>query len=89
MFLEILNETMSGCTLPEVFWAINNGLPKIQILPCDKENNFYVETNWIESTDRAMPQVVILRPLSSEARIRSEFSPWKFCGEQSRKGTIF
>jgi len=38
---------------------------------------------------RAMPQVVILRPLFSEARIRSEFSPWKFCGEQSRKGTIF
>ena len=76
-------------TLPKVFWTINNDLPKIQILPCDQENNFYVETDWTDSTDRAMPQAIIFRPLTSEARIHSELSPRKFCGEQSRKGTGF
>jgi len=73
---------MSGCTLPEVFRTINNDLPKIQILPYDKEKYIYVETDWIQSTDRALLQAVILRTLTSEARFRSEFSPWKFFGEQ-------
>jgi hypothetical protein len=36
-----------------------------------------------------MLQVVILRTLTSEARIPSEFIPWKFCGEQIRNGTSF
>jgi hypothetical protein len=56
-------------------------------MPCDKEKNFCVEADWIQSTDRAMLQAVILQPLTSDTGIRSEFNPWKFCGEQIRNGT--
>jgi hypothetical protein len=40
-------------------------------------------------TGRAMAQAVSRRPLTSEARVRSRFSPYEICGGQSGTGTGF
>lgn len=83
-FRDFLNETMSGCTLPEVFWTINNDLPTIQILPCDKEKYFYVETDWVPCFRRLFSELWLRRPGFVPSLCHGNFVVNKF-----RNGTGF